>query len=69
MTARIDKSSDQQLSPVNSIANASAIDKTIMALRAAHAPIEDEEDHEPETHRTCTAAYARANNFAKPAAP
>jgi hypothetical protein len=66
MTTRIEPSSDQQLPLVNPTQSTSAIYKTIMELRAAHAPIEDEEDHRLETLPTRAAAYARANSFAKP---
>ena len=69
MTTHINAASDQKLSPKNPTPNTSDIYKTIMAIRAAHAPIEDEEDHGIETDRAGVESYARANNFAKPAAP
>jgi hypothetical protein len=65
MTARIDQSNDQLSSPVNPTQSTSAIYRTIMALRAAHAFVEDQEDRELERHPTRAAAYARTNSFTK----
>jgi hypothetical protein len=59
-------SSDQLELPVNLPPNTSAIYKTIMALRAAYGPIEDEEDRGLETHITHATSYARDNSFTKP---
>jgi hypothetical protein len=66
MTARVEPSSDQQLPLVNLTQSTSAIYKTIMELRAAHAPIEDEEDHELGINSMRATAYSRANSFVKP---
>jgi hypothetical protein len=66
MTARVDTANDQQLPLGNPSPSTSAIYKTIMALRAAHGPIEDEEDRGLETHITHATSYARDNSFTKP---
>ncbi len=69
MTTPANQPRDKRLSPVNPTQTSSALYKTIMALRSAHAPIEGETDHKLETLPTTAAAYERANSFTEPAEP